>query len=63
MVMLADLFSERLTAIVTVFASEPAVQAAWLFGSVAKGHANPFSDIDFAVLLGTEAPTGLTNDS
>jgi uncharacterized protein len=42
-----------------VFESEPAVVAAWLFGSVASGRATPFSDVDFAVLLTPDAPTGL----
>lgn len=35
----------------TFFATQPAVAAAWLFGSVAKGRATDRSDIDVAVLL------------
>ena len=51
---------ERLAqALGEAFASEPAVVAAWLFGSVACGHATPSSDVDFAVLLRTDAPRGL----
>jgi predicted nucleotidyltransferase len=46
-------------ALIEVFQSEPAVLAAWLFGSVASGRATPFSDVDFAVLLSPDAPTGL----
>lgn len=43
----------------TVFRTEPAIVAAWLFGSVAAGRPTPFSDIDFAVLLRPDAPQGL----
>jgi predicted nucleotidyltransferase len=57
--MLAKLTPEQLAACAEVFRSEPEVLAAWLFGSVAKGRANPFSDIDFAVLLRPNAPKGL----
>jgi len=37
-----------------VFAAEPRVVTAYLFGSVARGTASPGSDVDVAVLL--EAP-------
>jgi uncharacterized protein len=49
----------RFSSMADIFKSEPDVVAAWLFGSVAKGRANPLSDIDFAVLLRNGAPTGL----
>lgn len=42
-----------------VFAAEPEVLAAWLFGSVARDRATPESDVDFAVLLRDHAPQGL----
>jgi hypothetical protein len=40
-------------------ASPPAVVAAWLYGSVARGTARPDSDVDVAVLLGREPARGL----
>src|SRR5262249_46281112 len=57
--MLKSLSAEHLSAITRVFGSESVVLAAWLFGSVARGRATPSSDVDFAVLLRREAPTGL----
>jgi predicted nucleotidyltransferase len=57
--MQATLKSDHLPALVEVFRSEPAVVAAWLFGSVARGRATLFSDVDFAVLLAPHAPKGL----
>jgi predicted nucleotidyltransferase len=45
--------------IMSVFAREPDVVAAYLFGSVCKDRATPFSDVDFAVLLRAGAATGL----
>ena len=50
---------DNIPALAEVFQSEPAIAAAWLFGSVASGRATPFSDVDFAVLLGRGAPEGL----
>jgi len=38
-------------AVAAAVASEPAVLAAYLFGSVARGAAGPLSDLDVAVLL------------
>ena len=46
-------------ALAAAFAEEPAVLAAWLFGSVARERAGPLSDIDFAVLLRSDAPGGI----
>jgi predicted nucleotidyltransferase len=57
--MVSGLTSESVVSIADVFRAEPAVRAAWLFGSVAGGHANRFSDVDFAVLLGADSPQGL----
>ena len=51
--------SDHIPGLIKVFQSEPAVLAAWLFGSVARGRATPLSDVDFAVLLRADAPTGL----
>ena len=39
------------TEIVTAVQAEPAVLAAYLFGSVARGTASPLSDLDVALLL------------
>jgi predicted nucleotidyltransferase len=50
---------DNLPALAEAFQSEPAVLAAWLFGSVANGRATPFSDVDFAVLLASDTPKGL----
>jgi predicted nucleotidyltransferase len=47
---LADL-NELTRAIVSVCENEPAIAAAYLFGSYAKGRQKPDSDIDVAVLL------------
>lgn len=40
-----------LQAIKAFFAGQPEVIVAYLFGSVARGQANPLSDIDIAILL------------
>lgn len=45
--------------IAAVFAGEPDVVAAYLFGSVSEDRATPFSDVDFAVLLRPGAAAGL----
>jgi uncharacterized protein len=55
----SKLTAERLARLAEVFRSEPAVVAAWLFGSVAQGRATALSDVDFAVLLGPDAPQDL----
>ena len=39
-----------------VFAAEPRVTAAYLFGSYARGQAGPLSDVDIAVLLDDGVP-------
>lgn len=40
----------------------PGLQAAWLFGSRARGQARPTSDIDVGVLIASaEVPTGLAH--
>jgi predicted nucleotidyltransferase len=57
--MVSGLTSESVVSIADVFRAEPAVLAAWLYGSVAGGHANRFSDVDFAVLLRADSPQGL----
>jgi predicted nucleotidyltransferase len=57
--MRAKVSPDDLAALAEVFQSEPAIVAAWLFGSVATGRATPFSDVDFAVLLAANAPEGL----
>ena len=51
--------SEQIASAAGVFRSEPAVLAAWFFGSAAQGRSTPFSDLDFAVLLAADAPHGL----
>jgi uncharacterized protein len=53
------LTADCLTKLAEVFRSEPAVVAAWLFGSVAQARATALSDVDFAVLLRPDAPEGL----
>src|SRR5260370_37233911 len=50
---------DSLPALIEVFRSEPAVLAAWFFGSAAQGRATHFSDLDFVVLLRPDAPKGL----
>jgi predicted nucleotidyltransferase len=55
----ANVSADVLSGAADVFRSEPAVVAAWLFGSVARGRATAFSDVDFAVLLRSDAPQGL----
>jgi predicted nucleotidyltransferase len=37
--------------------NQKCVQAAYLFGSVARGNTGPLSDVDVAVLLNSEPPT------
>ncbi len=44
------------TAVTAVIGGEPAVLAAWIFGSRARGDAGPSSDLDVAVLLAPGAP-------
>jgi predicted nucleotidyltransferase len=48
-----------MSSLAEIFESEPHVVAAWLFGSVAKARATPFSDVDIAVLLDKDAPAEL----
>lgn len=55
----AAVVERELPGLAGAFADEPAVVAAWLFGSVAAGRAAPWSDVDFAVLLNQDAPRGL----
>ncbi len=43
--------------------SQPAVRAAYLYGSVARGSAGPESDVDVAVLLGAGEPPALQNEA
>ena len=45
--------SEIKTCIAQLCQSQPAIMAAYLFGSVATGQARQDSDIDIAVLLAT----------
>lgn len=43
-------------AVARCVARHPDIQAAYIFGSVAQGHARPDSDIDVAVLLSRRLP-------
>ncbi len=42
---------------------DPAVVAAWVFGSVARGEARDGSDVDIALLLTSPRPHGLDPDA
>ncbi len=48
---------EDRSAISGYFAAQPAVKAAFLFGSQARGNIHPGSDVDIGVLLKRDAPT------
>jgi hypothetical protein len=45
------------------FASQAEIVVAYLYGSQARGQANPLSDVDFAVLLGGQPDSGQCLDA
>ena len=45
------------------FRSQPSVQAAYLYGSVARGEARPESDVDVALLLAHGEPPALQGEA
>src|SRR6266540_4168206 len=53
-----DISEQDLKGLVGILAEYPFIASAYVFGSVASGKAGPMSDVDIALLLRHDAPSG-----
>lgn len=53
-----DITEQDLRGLTSILAEYPFIASAYVFGSVASGKAGPMSDVDIALLLRKDAPSG-----